>query len=109
MNLPMLLDVLDSEGIENPIVCANINKIGFRMCGGVEMYQKLIAEGNFRPIAMSVLASGAIPAREAIAYVCEQPKIQSIVFGASSSANIRQTRDLIVELTEPQTTGLVTR
>ena len=36
MNLPRLLDVLDELGIENPIVCANINKIGFRMCGGIE-------------------------------------------------------------------------
>ena len=33
MNLPRLLDTLDAVGIENPIVCANINKIGFRMCG----------------------------------------------------------------------------
>jgi hypothetical protein len=98
MNLPKLLDVLDQQGIENPIVCANINKIGFRMCGGVELYEKAIAERQFRPIAMSVLASGAIPAREAIEYVCNQPKIESIVFGASSAGNIRQTRDLIMEL-----------
>lgn len=107
MNLPMLLDVLETEGIENPIVCANINKIGFRMCGGVERYQQLIAERTFRPIAMSVLASGAIPAREAISYVCDQPKIRSIVFGASSPGNIRQTRDLILELTENRSEGLV--
>ena len=39
MNLPMLLDVLDEVGIENPIVCSNINKIGFRMCGGIEAYE----------------------------------------------------------------------
>lgn len=107
MNLPMLLDVLETEGIENPIVCANINKIGFRMCGGAERYQQLIAERTFRPIAMSVLASGAIPAREAISYVCDQPKIRSIVFGASSPGNIRQTRDLILELTENRSEGLV--
>jgi hypothetical protein len=35
MNVPRLLDALDALGIDNPIVCANINKIGFRMCGGV--------------------------------------------------------------------------
>ena len=34
MNLPALLDGLEALGIENPIVCSNINKIGFRMCGG---------------------------------------------------------------------------
>lgn len=98
MNLPMLLDALEKCGVEDPIVCANINKIGFRMCGGVEAYEKLIKTRRFRPVAMSVLASGAIPAREAIAYVCGQPEIQSIVFGASSRANIRQTKALIDEL-----------
>ncbi len=99
MNVPLLLDVLDELGIDNPIVCANINKIGFRMCGGIEAYERAIAERRFRPIAMSVLASGAIPPREAIEYVCRQRRIESIVFGASGRANIRQTKALIDELT----------
>jgi hypothetical protein len=97
MNLPRLLDVLEKQGIDNPIVCANINKIGFRMCGGIETYEKAIATRRFRPVAMSVLASGAITPREAIEYVCAQPKIESIVFGASSRGNIRQTKALIDE------------
>lgn len=101
MNVPRLLDVLEAQGIDNPIVCANINKIGFRMCGGVELYEQTIATRRFRPVAMSVLASGAIPPREAIAYVCAQPRIESIVFGASGRANIRQTKALIDELTGP--------
>jgi hypothetical protein len=58
-----------------------------------------IATRRFRPVAMSVLASGAISPREAIEYVCRQPAIKSIVFGASSRANIRQTKALIDELT----------
>ena len=95
MNVPRLLDALESVGIQNPIVCANINKIGFRMCGGVEAYEKTIATRRFRPVAMSVLASGAIPPAEAIDYVCKQPQIESIVFGASSRGNIRQTKTLI--------------
>jgi hypothetical protein len=48
---------------------------------------------------MSVFASGAIAPREAISYVCGQPRIESIVFGASGRANIRQTNSLIRELT----------
>jgi hypothetical protein len=99
MNMPMLLPVLAEVGIDNPIVCANINKIGFRMCGGIEAYERTIATQRFRPIAMSVLASGALSPREAIEYVCRQPKIESIVFGASSRGNIRQTKQLIDELT----------
>ena len=50
---------------------------------------------------MSVLASGAISPREAIEYVCKQPRIESIVFGASSRSNIRQTKALIDELSTP--------
>ncbi|MBE2244072.1 MAG: hypothetical protein IAE86_15045 [Burkholderiaceae bacterium] len=97
MNTPMLLDVLDALGIDNPIVCSNINKIGFRMCGGIELYEKTLAERRFRPVAMSVLASGAITPREAISYVCGLPKVEAIVFGASSRANIRHTKSLIDE------------
>ena len=99
MNVPRLLDVLDALGIDNPIVCANINKIGFRMCGGLALYEETIAQRRFRPVAMSVLASGAIAPREAVEYVCRQPKIEAIVFGASSRGNIRQTKALIDEFT----------
>jgi hypothetical protein len=97
MNMPRLLDALEDAGIDNPIICANINKIGFRMCGGTKLYEDVIASRKFRPVAMSVLASGAIDPREAIEYVCRQEKIQSIVFGASSRRNIQQTKQLIEE------------
>jgi len=97
MNMPRLLDVLEEVGVENPIICANINQLGFRMCGGVELYNQTLEQRQFRPIAMSVLASGAIPPRQAIEYVSKLPKVQSIVFGASSLGNIRQTKALIDE------------
>jgi hypothetical protein len=95
MNLPMLLDALDRVGIENPIVCSNINKIGFRMCGGIEAYEEALRDRRFRAIAMSVFASGAIPPEEAIEWVCSLPRLESIVFGASSARNIRATRELV--------------
>ena len=95
MNMPKLLDVLDEVGVENPIVCANINKIGFRMSGGFEAYGEALRKRPCRAIAMSVFASGAIPAREAIEWVCAQPNVASIVFGASSRSNIINTRDLV--------------
>lgn len=95
MNMPRLLDLLDSVGIENPIVCANINKIGFRMSGGMEAYNDALKQRRFRAIAMSVFASGAIPAKEALEWVCAQPNVESIVFGASGRANIRNTKELV--------------
>ena len=63
MNMPALLDVLEGLQIDNPIVCSNINKIGFRMCGGIAAYEAALRERQFRAIAMSVYASGAIPPR----------------------------------------------
>ena len=97
MNLPRLLDALDAAGVTNPIVCANINKIGFRMSGGVEPYLEAMRTRQFRAVAMSVFASGAIPPREAIEWVCGLPNLESIVFGASSRANIVATRQLVEE------------
>jgi hypothetical protein len=102
MNLPMLLPRLEKLGIERPIICANINKIEFRMCGGRRAYEELIAQNRCRTIAMSVFASGAVPAEEALTYVCQQPGIESIVFGASSRAHIAQTRDLVERLSQPR-------
>lgn len=98
MNMPRLLDALEGVGIRNPLICASINKIGFRMCGGVKLYEETIATRNFRPVAMSVLASGAIPPKEAIEYVCNQKKICSVVFGASNASNIVETKRLIDEM-----------
>jgi len=99
MNAPLLLQRLGKIGIKNPIICANINKIGFRMCGGMQAYDDLMTEGKCRLIAMSVFASGALPPQEALEYVCKYPKIESIVFGASSRRNIAQTKQLIDRLT----------
>lgn len=45
-------------------------------------------------MAMSTLASGAIPAPEAYAFI-NKLNVQSVVFGASSRRNIDQTVDLI--------------
>jgi hypothetical protein len=97
MNLPLMLDALESVGIENPVVCSNINKLGFRMCGGYEAYERVLRERKFRAVAMSIFASGAIPAREAIEWICSLPNIEAIVFGASGRSNIRSTKQLIDE------------
>src|SRR6202007_3225031 len=43
MKLPKLLPILKQAGIENPIVCANVNKIAFRMSGGIEGYREAVA------------------------------------------------------------------
>lgn len=95
MNMPALLDALNSIGIENPVICSSINKIGFRMSGGREIYEKYLREKEFRPIAMQVLAAGALRPKEAIEYLGNFPRIESVLFGASSRGHIRETKELI--------------
>ena len=95
MNMPRLTEFLLNCGIENPIICSAINKAGYFMNPDIETYEKTLTEKSFRPIAMSVLASGAVKPEEAIEYVCGLPGIKSIVFGASSKQHIIETKELI--------------
>ncbi len=95
MNMPALLDTLNSLDIQNPIICSSINKIGFRMSGGKAIYEKYLTEKTFRPIAMQVLAAGALRPKEAVEYLSHFPKIESVLFGASSKTHIQETKELI--------------
>lgn len=95
MNLPKLYETLKDCGVENPIICSSINRIGFRMSGGMELYESTLRKGNLRTIAMQVFAAGAIPPKQALEYVCGLDNVRAIVFGASSPAHIDQTKELI--------------
>ena len=61
----------------------------------METYERALRKYSFHPIAMSILASGAVNPKEAVEYVCRQPAIKSIVFGASSKQHIVETKELI--------------
>jgi hypothetical protein len=97
MNLPKLLDVLENKGINNPIICTSINKIGFRMSGGRDCYEKTLAERRTRCIAMQVLAAGALKPTEAFEYVSRLKGVESILFGASSKSHIDESVKMIKE------------
>ena len=95
MNMPKLVEVLEKGGVDNPIVCASINKVGFRMSGGKEIYEETLKTKKFRAVAMQVLGGGAINPKEALEYVCGLPNIESVLFGASSKGNIDNTVSII--------------
>ncbi len=95
LNLPKMVEFLLDCGIENPIVCSAINKAGYFMNPDIDTYEKTLSEKKFRPMAMSILASGAVRPEEAVEYVCGKQSIQSIVFGASSKQHIVETKNLI--------------
>lgn len=96
-NLPYLKIKCKEWGIKEIALCSSINKIGYLMSPNREAYENVLKENNaseYQILAMSTLASGAIPAKEAYEYI-NQLKIQSIVFGASSEKHIRETVNLI--------------
>ena len=95
MNMPKLLAILEEAGIQNSIICSSINKVGFRMSGGEELYRKTLNTKKVRAIAMQIFAGGAIHPGEAISYISSLPNISSILFGASSKNNIQETVALI--------------
>ncbi len=97
MNLPALVNALNEMDIYNPIICSSINKAGFRMSGGIQQYHKTIRNNKMRLIAMQIFGGGAIPAKEAIDYICSIPNINSILFGASSKQHINETANYIKE------------
>jgi hypothetical protein len=94
-NMPVLVDFLLDCGIDNPIVCSSINKVGFAMNPNQAQCEKALAEKPFRAIAMAIFASGAVPPKEAIEYICNLPNIQTIIFGASSREHIVDTMNMI--------------
>ena len=65
------------------------------MSGGINIYEKYLTEKTFRPIALQVLAAGALRPKEAIEYIGKFPKIESVLFGASSKTHIQETKELI--------------
>ncbi|MFN6934387.1 MAG: hypothetical protein ACK4NZ_04465 [Tsuneonella sp.] len=102
-NMPMLRAKLIEWGIEGVVICSSINKIGYCMSPNRAAYDAVFAvnDGEKYPLmAMATLASGAVPPAEAYEYI-NQHNIQSVVFGASSPGNIRQT----VSLIEPRETA----
>jgi hypothetical protein len=105
LNLPMLVHSLKKVGINKPIIMAPYNKKGFFMNPNKQACEEVVAKEEFEFIAMSVLASGAIPPREAIKYVFESKKNCSIIFGASSKTHILETKNIIDEFLNARDSG----
>jgi len=96
-NMPFLKKKFQDWGIKGVVICSSYNKIGYLMSPDRDSY--ILATENNNPsdyqlMAMSTLASGAIPAKEAYEFINQQ-KLQSVVFGASSKKNIDETVGLI--------------
>lgn len=96
-NMPYLIGKLNEWGIKEVVICTSFNKIGYLMSPNVESYvdvAKINDPDDYQIMAMSTLASGAIPAKDAYEFINRQ-NIQSVVFGASGKGNINETVSLI--------------
>lgn len=96
-NMPHLLNKLKEWDIKEVVICSSYNKIGYLMSPDVGSYSEAAVSNNpedYQLMAMSTLASGAIPAKEAYEFINNQ-NIQSVVFGASSRSHIEETVKLI--------------
>lgn len=96
-NLPYLKSKLEEWGIEEIVICSSINKIGYLMSPNISSYEECIQNNDsskYQIMAMSTLASGAINASEAYEFI-NGLNLQSVVFGASSEKNIKETVNLI--------------
>lgn len=97
MNLSSLSTALRRAGLREPLLCASFNKAGYLMNPSKQAYEQTVRDGNQRFIAMSVFASGAVPAREAAEYVGEFGNIEGVLFGASTREHIGETVELFQE------------
>ncbi|MFW5804508.1 MAG: hypothetical protein ACOCWG_04700, partial [bacterium] len=71
-NMPFLKGKLEEWGIKEVVICSSFNKIGYLMSPDVASYEQTAIENNtdhYQLMAMSTLASGAIPAKEAYDYI----------------------------------------
>jgi hypothetical protein len=96
-NMPHLRKRLIDWGIDGVVICTSFNKIGYLMSPNMEAYQQALNQNDpqkYQIMAMSTLASGAIPPRDAYEFINIQ-NIQSVVFGASSKKHIDETVKLI--------------
>ena len=96
-NMPTMKAKLEAWGLHEVVLCTSFNKIGYLMSPDIESYitaSKNNDPSKYQLMAMSTLASGAIPAGEAYEFINRQ-RVQSVVFGASSRKHIEQTVELI--------------
>lgn len=94
MNMPALVRLLETTDVDNPLICSSVNQIGYLMSPDVASYEETLARARFRPMAMSILASGAVPVKDAVKYVVDAG-VESIVFGASSRNHIVDSKTII--------------
>jgi hypothetical protein len=98
LNLPLLTERLEAEGVRDAVIMTSVNKTGFFMNPSREACEEVLADGGLNIVAMSILASGAIPAQEAFQYAAEFPAVKSFLFGASRRETLDKSLAILEDL-----------
>ncbi len=94
-NYPKMAQMLAHEGIRDVIIMTAVNKRGFFMNPSRQAVEQALAKNDYPVLAMSTLAAGSIPPREAYAYLFSLPAPPSVVVGASSKEHMDETFAII--------------
>ena len=95
LNLPLLVERLGAEGVEDAVIMTSVNPIGFFMNPSQAACEETLQDGSLEVMAMSILASGAVPPQEAFPYAAKFPAVKSLLFGASRRQTMVQSLELI--------------
>lgn len=98
LNVPLLVRRLEAEGVDDALIMTSVNTIGFFMNPSQEACEETLMNPTLDVMAMSILASGAIPASEAFAYAARFPAVKSLLFGASRAETLDKSLGIIRSL-----------
>ena len=95
LNFPRLMDILEKTQIENPLIMAPFNSLGFQMNPSLDENISYLNNKNCTFVAMSTLAAGQIMPKEAYKYLFETVKVDSVIAGSSSPKHIADTFSIV--------------
>ncbi len=90
-NLPRLMELFKKTHIENPLIMASINKLGYQVNPSREAFELSLKNHELQLLAMSTLAAGYLKPKEAYEYLFSLPKVDSVVVGLSSTNHAVET------------------
>jgi hypothetical protein len=95
LNLPRLVDRLRAERVEDAVIMTAVNPIGFFMNPSREACEIVLQDAGLQVMAMSILASGSVPASRAFPYAASFPAVKSFLFGASRRQTLEASLNLL--------------
>jgi hypothetical protein len=83
-------------GLEDVVIAAPFNKVGFQMVPSKEECEKALA-GLPKPnvLAISILAAGYLKPEEAVDYIAGLPNIKGVAVGVSKERHANETFKLL--------------